>query len=227
MTCSSAPASAGCSLRDTGTLWCRDRRRRVCSAAACAFSLVLCVYLCEAFSDFREGFSKRKTVETPFLTQDELLYLVLLIFEYEISYTVSGGYTTLHRLRDQEQAQFVDELFKVPLLNRHLSLHESCMFNEYLEQHDSSSIKCPTTPLNYYLQTNKRHVQLRQCVDALREKIGWDLSQGHEFKLRPLRETLLGGFFLAHMDRVKETFLNTLFDTNWTSPEHTSYEHAI
>ena len=37
-------------------------------------------------------------MDTPFLTQDELLYLVLLIFQYEISYTASGGFTTLHRL---------------------------------------------------------------------------------------------------------------------------------
>jgi len=40
-----------------------------------------------------------------FLSQTELLYLVLLIFEYEISYTASGGFTTLHRITDSEQAQ--------------------------------------------------------------------------------------------------------------------------
>ena len=33
--------------------------------------------------------------------------------------------------------------------------------NEFLEQHDSSSIKCPPAPLRIDQETNKRHQQLR------------------------------------------------------------------
>ena len=170
----------------------------------------------------------RRWMDTPFLAQDELLYLVLLIFQYEISYTASGGFTTLHRLRDPEQAQFVDELFGDTLPeNDQLSLHEARQFNEYLERHDAGMIKCPPTELDFFQETNKRHQQLRQCRDALREQIGWGLPSGHMLTLRPQSDTLLAGFFLAHMERAGETFLDTLFDTNWTTAAHTSLEHAI
>jgi len=170
----------------------------------------------------------RRWMDTPFLTQDELLYLVLLIFQYEISYTASGGFTTLHRLRDPEQAQFVDELFGDTLPeNNQLSLHEARQFNEYLERHDAGTIKCPPTELDFFQETNKRHQQLRQCRDALREQIGWGLPSGHMLTLRPRSDTLFAGFFLAHMERPGETFLDTLFDTNWTTAAHTSLEHAI
>jgi hypothetical protein len=169
----------------------------------------------------------RAWMDTPFLTQDELLYLVLLIFQYEISFTASGGYTTLHRLRDPEQAQFVEELFSDRLPDEdQFSLHEARQFNEFLDQHDSTSIKCPPTELDFFQETNKRHQQLRQCRDALREKIGWALPRGEVLTLLPARETLLGGFFLAHMQQNK-TFLDSLFDTNWTTAKYTSFEHAI
>ena len=83
----------------------------------------------------------RAWMDTPFLLQDELLYLVLLIFHYEIFFTAIGGYTTLHRLRDPEQAQFVDELFMDKLPDEdQFSLHEARQFNGFLDQHDSTSI---------------------------------------------------------------------------------------
>ena len=152
---------------------------------------------------------RRQALEPPYLTQDELLYLVLLIFDYEISYTASGGYTTLHKLRDPEQAQFVDDLFDVALPGGKLSLHEARAFNEYLEQQDVGSLKCPPQPLNYYAETNKRHKQLKQCVGSLREPIGWKLPRGTELKLQPPREALHAGFFLAYTEQVTQTFLLT------------------
>ena len=170
---------------------------------------------------------RRQALEPPYLTQDELLYLVLLIFDYEISYTASGGYTTLHRLRDPEQAQFVDDLFDVALPGGKLSLHEARAFNEYLEQQDVGSLKCPPQPLNYYAETNKRHKQLQQCVASLREEIGWRLPRGTQLDLQPPREVLHAGFFLAYTERVPKTFLDFLFNTTWTSSEHTSPENAI
>jgi hypothetical protein len=99
-------------------------------------------------------------------------------------------------------------------------------FNEFLDQHDSSSIKCPPAPLRIDQETNKRHQQLRQCRDALREKIGWALPRGAVLSLRPAREALLNGFFLSHMQPTK-TFLDELFDTNWTSATHSSFADAI
>ena len=170
---------------------------------------------------------ERRWMDRPFLTQQELLYLVLLVFQYEISFTASGGYTTLHRLRDPESAQFVDELFldKLPNQDR-VSLHEARQFNEFLEQHDSGSIKCPPTELRYDQETNKRHLQLRQCRDALRESIGWKLAKNEELALRPPRNALTAGFFLTH-GQPNRTFLDDLFDTNWTSAEFSSIDDAI
>ena len=76
---------------------------------------------------------------------------MLLVFQYEIAFTASGGYTTLHRLRDPESAQFDDELFLDKLPNQdQLSLHEARKFNEFLEQHDSGSIKCPRESVVYW-----------------------------------------------------------------------------
>jgi CO/xanthine dehydrogenase Mo-binding subunit len=40
-----------------------------------------------------------------------------LIFEYEISYMASSGFSTLHRITDTEQAQFVDDMYGVPFQN--------------------------------------------------------------------------------------------------------------
>jgi len=111
----------------------------------------------------------RAWMDTPFLTQDELLYLVLLVFQYEISFTASGGFTMLHRLRDPEREQFVDELFGDALpLGDQLSLHEARQFNEFLDQHDSSSIKCPPAPLRIDQEINKRtstfYKAVRMCI---------------------------------------------------------------
>lgn len=171
----------------------------------------------------------RNTMRTPFLSQDELLYLVLLIFQYEISYTASGGFTTLHRIRNPEQAQFVDDMYAVTLprnANR-LSLHEAQLFNDYLEQHEAASIKCPPTELDFFQETNQRHRQMRQCRDSLREDVGWNLPRGHLLIIHPARTTLLSGFYLAYVQRPTSTFLDMLFDTPWTDAEHTSYDAAI
>ena len=94
----------------------------------------------------------------PFLRQKELLYLVLLIFQYEIRYTASGGYTTLHRLRDPASAQVVHEMYTVPLPNKQaLSLREAEQLNTFLDQHDSTQMKCPEKSLDYFQETNKPH----------------------------------------------------------------------
>lgn len=172
---------------------------------------------------------RRSSMRTPFLSQDELLYLVLLVFQYEISYTASGGFTTLHRIRDPEQALSVDELYAVALPRNasRLSLHEAQLFNDYLEQHDAASIKCPPTDLDFFQETNQRHRQLRQCRDSLRESIGWSLPRGHVLVVRPPRDPLMTGFYLAHLERPRTTFLDTLFNTDWTDAEHTSYDVAI
>jgi hypothetical protein len=175
-----------------------------------------------------ELLDQRRQMRTPYLTQEELLYIILLIFQYEISYTSSGGFTTLHRI-DPEQAQFVYELYEIPLAGKadRLSLHEAQQFNAYLEEHEGANIKCPPTQLDYFQETNQRHRQMRQCRNSLRENIGWSLPRGHVLLLRPARETLTVGFYLAHTQATTNTFLDTLFDTPWTDAEHTSYDAAI
>jgi hypothetical protein len=172
---------------------------------------------------------ERNWMDTPFLTQDEMLYLTLLIFEYEISYTSSGGFTTLHRIKEPELAQFVDEMFAVPLPrdSDRLSLHESRQFNQFLEQQDASSVKCPPTDLDFSQETNKRHQQMRLCRDSIRDKIGWRLPRGAVLSLHPDAQTLLARFFLTHMQPPNATFLDTLFDTPWAEAQYSSYETAI
>jgi hypothetical protein len=222
-----------CSRAQQEELWTLcENRRRLLKPEYSLSSKVLCAGLrvlpCDAEGVTRL-LDKRSSMRTPFLSQDELLYLILLVFQYEISYTASGGFTTLHRIRDPEKAQFVDELYAVALprnANR-MSLHEAQQFNEYLEQHDAASIKCPPTELDYFQETNQRHRQMRQCRDSLRESIGWSLPRRHVLVTRPRRETLMSGFYLAHLESPKATFLDTLFDTQWTDAEHTSYDVAI
>jgi hypothetical protein len=150
-------------------------------------------------------------------------------FEYEISYTSSGGFTTLHRIKEPELAQFVDEMFAVPLPrdSNRLSLHESRQFNQFLEQQDASSVKCPPTDLDFSQETNRRHQQMRLCRDSLRDKIGWRLPRGDVLSLHPDAQTLLASFFLTHMQPPNATFLDTLFDTPWTEAQYSSYETAI
>jgi hypothetical protein len=177
----------------------------------------------------QELVDNRNWMDPPYLTQDEMLYLTLLIFEYEISYTTSGGFTTLHRLKDTEKSQFVDELFAVPLPreNDRLSLHESRQFNDFLEQQDVSSIKCPATDLDFSQETNKRHQQMRLCRDSLREKIGWRINKTAILALQPPASSILRGFYLTHMQPPDSSFLDKLFDTPWADAQYSTYESAI
>ena len=172
---------------------------------------------------------ERRKLDPLFLSQTEFLYLVLLIFEYQILYTASGGFTTLHRITDAEQAQFVNDMYSVPLVNSDstLSLHEAAQFNQFLDQHNSTNLKCLPRALDYFQETNTRHKQMRQCRNSLRENIGWRLLRGHTLALAPAPSTLLAGFYLSHMQEPGHTFLDTLLDTNWTEPENTALEDVI
>ena len=71
-----------------------------------------------------------------FLQQKELLYLVLLILEQEITNTVSGGFMALHKLRESEASHAVDTLFQDCLAHDlpHLSLTQATQFNAFVEE---------------------------------------------------------------------------------------------
>ena len=192
---------------------CRDLRVLPCSAERV-----------EALIDLRMG------LHPPFLAQDELLYLVLLIFEYEISYTASGGFTPLHQVLDPRQAQFVRDLYEVPLPDGSsvLSLREAAAFNRFLDRHDAMSFKCQPQEFDYYQETNMMHVQLRDCKQNLQKALGWRVPRDSVLALKPRRRTLHSGFYLSYMQRPpEETFLDTLLQTAWHEPEHTSPEKAI
>ena len=60
----------------------------------------------------------------------------------------------------------------------------------------------------------------------MRQKIGWSLWCRAVLTLSPPRKEMLNGFFLTHM-QPNQTFLDELFNTNWTSATHTSFEHDI
>jgi hypothetical protein len=172
----------------------------------------------------------RKDLHPPFLSQDEMLYLVLLILQYEISYTATGGFTPLHKVNDPQQAQYVSDMYKVPLADGRnvLSLHEAQEFNLFLDRHEALSMKCQADSLDYFEETNDMHRQLRHCKEMLEEPIGWLLSRDETLTLKPHPQTLYGGFFLSFMEQPTEpTFLNQLTLTQWHEAAYTSTENAI
>jgi hypothetical protein len=192
---------------------CRDLRVLPCSAERV-----------EALIDLRMG------LHPPFLAEDELLYLVLLIFEYEISYTASGGFTPLHQVLDPRQAQFVRDMYEVPLPDGSsvLSLHEAAAFNRFLDRHDAMSFKCQPQDFDYFQETNMLHVQLRDCKQNLQQALGWRLPRESVLALKPRRRTLHSGFYLSFMQRpAEDTFLDTLLQTAWHQPQYTSPEKAV
>ena len=161
---------------------------------------------------------------------------MLLIFEYEIVYTRSGGFTPLHQVLDPQQAQFVRDMYSVPLPHEDpeglkapvLSLHEASAFNRFLEQHETMNLKCQSRDLDYYQQSNNMHEQMRLCKQNLEQAIGWEVPSGGVLQLTPSRGTLLSGFYLSYMQRPAEkTFLETLLDTPWHLAQYTSPETAI
>ncbi len=169
---------------------------------------------------------QRGELDPPFLSQDEMLYLVLLILQYEISYTATGGFTPLHKVNDQ----YVSEMYMVPLADNSkvLNLHEAQEFNLFLDRHEALSLKCQASSLDYFEETNTIHTQLRHCKEMLEEPIGWLLSRDTTLTLKPHPQTLYGGFFLSFMTQPTEhTFLDQLTQTQWHEAAYTSTENAI
>jgi hypothetical protein len=49
-------------------------------------------------------------------------------------------------------------MYTVPLPNKQaLSLREAEQLNTFLDQHDSTQMKCPEKSLDYFQETNKPH----------------------------------------------------------------------
>jgi hypothetical protein len=174
----------------------------------------------------------------PFLLQNELLYLVLLIMKNEIQNTVSGGFMALHRLREQADIQAVSQLFaaELPMQAKRLSFVQARQFNEFVKNRRAMQFKCPPKSIDPNQQTNLMHTALQRCRVALQEKVGWKLpaSGGGKIKtleLRPEAQSLLSGFYPAFMirnaDQEHSNFLHTLIETRWEMPEYAEYERAV
>jgi hypothetical protein len=176
--------------------------------------------------------------EPPFLLQNELLYLVLLIMKNEIQNTISGGFMALHRLREQADVHAINLLFadELPMNAQRLSLVEARQFNEFVKNRRAMKFKCPPKSIDPNQQTNLMHTALQRCRVALQEKVGWKLpaSGGGKIKtleLRPQAKSLLSGFYPAFMirntDQEHRNFLQSLIETRWELPEYAEYERAV
>lgn len=174
----------------------------------------------------------------PFLLQEELLYLVLLIFDLQIKMTVSGGFMALHKIRDSADVQAMSDIFaqELPRQLERLSFLEANQFNEFVESRKLINFKCPPKNINYQQETNQHHTNLRQCKESLQEQIGWSIPRRaggitNKLDLAPPVESMLSGFYPAFLlrDRDKEdkTFLDTLVDTSWYLSEFAAYERAV
>jgi hypothetical protein len=165
-----------------------------------------------------------------FLLQDELLYLVLLILDKEITNTVSGGFMALHRLRDREASNAVDDLFKDTLSGqaRALSFEQATQFNNFVQERSVRSFKCPEKTYNPQQITNKMHLQMRLCKEKLQVSVGWKIpprveTQSSTLILKPRVRSLFDGFYPTFMlrDRIEnQTFLDKLLFTPWETFEH-------
>ena len=192
----------------------------------------------ECTSEVERLLNNRMQNKPPFLQQQELLYLVLLIIKNEIKNTISGGFMALHRLRAPAEVQAVSELFahELPHAAQHVSLVQAKQFNDFVRSRNAISWKCPAKSVDWQLQTNTMHAALRQCKLALQEKLGWTLpaSAGgftKTLEIQPSALSMLAGFYPSFMfrDRAGEhkTFLDTLLDTRWERSDFAEFERAV
>jgi hypothetical protein len=181
---------------------------------------------------------QRYTHKPPFLLQQELLYLVLLIMKSEIQNTVSGGFMALHRLREQTDVLAVRELweYELPMKAERVSLVEARQFNDFVKNRRAMNLKCPPKSIDPNQQTNLMHTALQRCRLSLQEKVGWKIppsggGKTRTLELRPRAESLLSGFYPAFLIRngaeEHRNFLHTLTDTRWELPEFSEYERAV
>jgi hypothetical protein len=173
----------------------------------------------------------------PFLRQQELLYLVLLIMKNEIQNTASGGFMALHRLREPGDVRVIAQLFADDLPgDDRLSLAQAHEFNNFIRNRKAMNFKCSPKSLDLWLMTNIKHTVLRTCRQALKQSVGWRIpakSGGitHTLKLRAKANSLLNGLFptLLLRDSKKEhrTILETLLETEWHRAEFAQTESSV
>jgi len=99
----------------------------------------------------------------PFLRQDELLYLVLLIMKNEIQNTASCGFMALHRLREPSDVRVISQLFAEELPSGDfLSFAQAHQFNSFVRNRKAMNFKCSPKALDVNLLTNIKHTALRR-----------------------------------------------------------------
>jgi hypothetical protein len=162
-----------------------------------------------------------------FLQQQELLYLVLLILDKEITNTVSGGFMALHKIREPDASRAVDLLFHDSLSDDlpHLSLAQAKQFNSFVQERSVMNLKCPENEFNYQKLTNQMHKTMQSCQTDLKEPVGWNVPPRNAgtLALQPRVNSLLHGFYPAFVLRdrdVNRTFLDELLFTDWHLEAH-------
>jgi hypothetical protein len=162
-----------------------------------------------------------------FLQQQELLYLVLLILDKEITNTVSGGFMALHKIREPGESRAVDLLFQDTLSDglTYLSLAQAKQFNSFVEERSVMNLKCPEKEFSYQVLTNQMHKTMQSCRTDLKEPVGWNVPPRNSgtLALQPRVNSLLHGFYPSFMLRdrdVNRTFLDDLLFTDWHLEAH-------
>jgi hypothetical protein len=172
-----------------------------------------------------------------FLLQDELLYLILLILDKEITYTASGGFMSLHKIRTRAASLAVEALFTDTLPDnvQTLSFAQATQFNDFVEERSASSFKCPSKTYDPQKITNQMHLHMRTCSSKLKVPVGWRVparaaSFSSTLILRPKVDSLLKGFYASFLLRNRnedKTFLDKLMHTSWTSFEYQDFTRTI
>ena len=172
-----------------------------------------------------------------FLLQDELLYLVLLILDKEITYTASGGFMSLHKIRNKAASLAIDTLFNDTLPDKvqTLNFEQATQFNNFVQERSVTTFKCPSQTYDPQKITNQMHLHMRTCSSKLKVPVGWKVparaaSFSNTLILRPKVSSLLAGFypsFLLRNRNENKTFLDKLMHTDWTNFEYQDASRTI
>lgn len=183
-------------------------------------------------------------VSSPFLTQRELLFLVLKIMQYEIGNSLGAGVESLHLLRSPFQAgpvanilrdKFDIENMASPNMD-YMDLSEAKDFNKFMTGNEGTDgIQCSAykNSIKYFTETNRMHQSLRSCYHSLQENVGWTLQKRQNLQINQIRtkvsaNIMQNGFYAVFYEHTAEAlFLRDLVSTKWSTAKHTNIENSM
>lgn len=140
-------------------------------------------------------------------TKDQLLYLVLHIFQSEIFNSAVFRVGNLHQTLNLQNS------WKLQLQSQ---LEQARTFNRDIARRTN-----PCTHTLTQAETNRHSVALRTCLPAFQTQSGWSLSARQTMRFSVSARLLLAGFYLTIASTDQAKFLTTLFSarTAESSPD--------